>query len=100
MLNRKFSNFNSRNNHSRDVTTNCPKMRKTILFIILSAVLHSCNAQIKTENNKEKIKEAQMEITPALEYFLSILQSLLIIFSNSLYKSSILLVTSQKKSFL
>ncbi len=34
-------------------------------------MLLSCNAQVKTENNKEKIKKAQTEITPALEYFLS-----------------------------
>ena len=46
-------------------------MRKTILFIIFSNVLLSCNAQIKTDNNREKIKEAQTEITPALEYFFS-----------------------------
>ncbi|WP_299888269.1 hypothetical protein [uncultured Lacinutrix sp.] len=46
-------------------------MKKTILFIILSAILLSCNAQVNTENNKEKIKKAQTEITPALEYFLS-----------------------------
>ena len=46
-------------------------MRKTILFIVLNITLFSCNAQVKTENNKEKIKKAQTEIAPALEYFSS-----------------------------
>jgi len=46
-------------------------MIKHILFILLSTIVFSCKAQIRTENNKEKIKEAQTEITPALEYFLS-----------------------------
>lgn len=45
-------------------------MKKHILFIFLSTVILCCKAQIKTENNKEKIKQAQTEITPALEYFL------------------------------
>jgi hypothetical protein len=47
-------------------------MRKTTLLIILiQFTLLSCNAQIKTENNKEKIEKAEIEIASDLEYFLS-----------------------------
>ncbi len=46
-------------------------MKKHILFILLSIITLSCKSQVKTENNKEKIKKAQTEITSALEYFLS-----------------------------
>ena len=46
-------------------------MRKTILLIIFNVALFSCNAQVETENNTEKIKKAQAEINPALEYFFS-----------------------------
>jgi hypothetical protein len=46
-------------------------MRKTILIIIFNVALLSCNAQVETENNTEKIKKAQSEINPALEYFFS-----------------------------
>jgi len=46
-------------------------MKNTIVYILFSAICLNCTAQIKTENNKEVIKEALEEITPAIEYFLS-----------------------------
>jgi len=44
-------------------------MRKKLLFIFLNILFFNCNAQVETENNAEKIKKAQTEITPALKYF-------------------------------
>ncbi|MQP23820.1 hypothetical protein GFJ94_01935 [Flavobacterium sp. LMO8] len=46
-------------------------MRKKILLIIFNVALFSCYAQVETENNTEKIKKAQAEINPDLEYFFS-----------------------------
>lgn len=46
-------------------------MKKTYLFLFANLILFGCNAQIKTEDNQEIIKKALIDITPALEYFLS-----------------------------
>ncbi len=46
-------------------------MKRSLVFILLNITLFHSNAQLRMENNKEKIKKAETEIQPALNYFLS-----------------------------
>ena len=51
MLNRKFSNFNSRTNHSRDVNSN---LKKTIYLLLFISIIQSCSS---TRTNSDIITQ-------------------------------------------
>ena len=61
MLNRKFTNFNSRTNHNRDVVLNSPKVRKYIMKINkLSIIIPAYNEANTIHRILDKIKEVQL----------------------------------------